>query len=353
MTTDRRSTFRCVRVAAAALALGVFGTAGLAGVSAQDASPEATATVACVSPGLPPGTPTPMDDMSGMDMGSPVADEAMEEGSPMAVVEEAPAAVGAAADEATSAAGIAAITNYVACYNEGQATGDPGLYVALESQNYVESQGYATRYDRAADEIGSPFSTATLLGATNVQTWDDGRISVDSELLIGDHWYNHWRIYFTKGEDGTWMYDEEATLPPRPDVDFVAINGLNITETKDESTGDITYAFVSLSGSWDFAQTDAIIFNISNAGEEPHEAIVMQLPEGADPMGILDGSVDMSQVNFIGGVFDIAPGASADLTLLNLEPGTYTLICFFPSPDGAPHAAHGMVQQFTIVAPAS
>ena len=77
MTNDRRSTFRCARLAVAALALGIFSSAGIAGVSAQDASPEASpASVACVSPGLPPGTPTPMDDMAGMDMGSP---EAMEE----------------------------------------------------------------------------------------------------------------------------------------------------------------------------------------------------------------------------------------------------------------------------------
>jgi hypothetical protein len=39
-------------------------------------------------------------------------------------------------------------------------------------------------------------------------------------------------------------------------------------------------------------------------------------------------------------------------TLVNLEPGDYTLICFFPSPDGTPHAALGMVATFTV-APAA
>ncbi len=354
MTNNRRATFRCARLAAAALALGIFSTAGIAGVSAQDATPEASpATVACVSPGLPPGTPTPMDDMAGMDMGSPVAEEDLEAGSPEAVVEEAPAAVGAEADEATSAAVIGVLENYVACYNEGQATGDPGLYVALESQAYVESQGYATRYDRAADELGSPFPTAALLDATNVQTWDDGRVSVDAQVLVGENWLNHWQIFFVQGEDGTWLYDAQTNLPAQPDADFVAINGLNITETKDESTGDITYAFVSYSGSWDFPQTEAIVFNITNSGEEAHEAILVQLPDGADPMGLLDGSLDMSQVKFIGLAAPILPGTSADLTVLNLPVGTYTLVCFFPGPDGTPHAAHGMIQQFNIVAPAS
>ena len=95
-----------------------------------------------------------------------------------------------------------------------------------------------------------------------------------------------------------------------------------------------------------------MIFNFTNSGEEAHEAILAQLPEGADPMGILDGSIDMSQVTFIGVASPILPGASADLTVVGLPVGTYTLICFFPGPDGAPHAAHGMIQQFNVVAAA-
>ncbi|MEZ4504720.1 MAG: hypothetical protein R2848_02390 [Thermomicrobiales bacterium] len=339
MTTDKRSTFRCVRLAAAALALGFVTSASLAPVSAQDASP--AAAVACVSPGLPPGTPTPMDDMAGMDMGTP-----------MAVAEAEEAVTGTPADDATAATIFAEVDNYFACYNEGQASGDPGLYVALESNGFVASQGYATRYDEVEGELGSPFPVVTLQDVDNAMVWDDGRVSADVQAMVGDHWYNHWR-WFLIEEDGAWKLDERADLPPTPDVDFVAVNGINITETTDEATGGITYAFESFSGSWDFVQTDAIIFNFSNSGEEAHEAIVAQLPEGADPMGLLDGSVDMSQVTFVGGVFDIEPGGSADLTLIGLEPGAYTLLCFYPSPDGAPHAAHGMVQQFNIVAPAA
>jgi hypothetical protein len=353
----RRHSMHALRLAAMTLALGIFAGAGLAPASAQDASPMASpAAIACDSPGLPPGTPTPMDDMAGMDMGSP---EAMEMASPEAMegVEmaspEAAAAeedvTGAPADEATAATIIAAVENYVACYNEGQASGDPGLYVALESTNYIENQGYATRYDRVADELESPFKTAELLNIGNAMTWDDGRVSADVQLLIGPYWFNEWRI-FLADEDGTWLYDEETNLPPQPDVESVAVNGLNITETTDEASGEITYAFESYSGSWDFTQSEAMIFNITNSGEELHEAIVMQLPEGADPMGLLDGSVAFEDVAIYGVVFDIPPGGSADLTFLDLPVGTYTMICFYPSPDGAPHAAHGMIQQFNVVA---
>lgn len=352
MTTDRQFTFRSGRLVALMLALGLFASAGLMPVTAQDASPVASPdAVACVSPGLPPGTPTPMDEMGSMDMGTPVG-ETEDMGSPIAVEEAEEDVTGTPADEATAATIFATIENYVACFNEGHASGDPGLFVALESGNYLASQGYANPYDRVASEMGSPISTATLLDIDNAMVWDDGRVSADAQLLVGDHWYNHWRVFLVD-EDGAWLWDEEAPLPPTPDVDFVSVNGINITEATDEATGEITYAFESLSGSWDFVATEAIVFNFTNSGVEPHEAILAQLPEGADPMGILDGSIPMEEVNFLGGVFFIPPDGAADLTMLNLPVGTYTLVCFFPSPDGAPHAVHGMIQQFNIVEPAA
>jgi uncharacterized cupredoxin-like copper-binding protein len=347
----RRHSMHSWRLAAAALALGIF-SAGLASVAAQDATPMASPpAVACDSPGLPPGTPTPKEEMAmgspeaGMEMASP---EAMEMASPEAAEAEEDV-TGTPADEATAATIFAAIENYVACYNEGQASGDPGLYVALESTGFVESQGYTNRYNRAQDDLENPFKTAKLLSIGNAMTWEDGRVSADAQVLVGPYWFNEWRI-FLADEDGVWKWDEEADLPPQPDVESVAVNGINLTETPDEATGEITYAFESFSGSWDFTQSEAMIFNFTNSGEEAHEAVLMQLPEGADPMGILDGSIDMSQVSFIGGNFFIPPGGSGNLTVLNLPVGTYTLVCFFPGPDGTPHAAHGMIQQFNVVA---
>lgn len=340
MTKKRTSSFRALRLGAAALALGVFGIAGIGSVQAQDATPDAAPAISCDSPGLAPGTPTPMD------MASPEAMDGMDMSSPEAEAEAE--ATGSDADDATADAIFGAVENYFACYNEGQASGDPGLYVVLESNDFVASQGYATRYDEVQGELDSPFPVVTLLDFQTAMVWSDGRMSADVQALVGDHWFNEWR-WFLVEEDGILKLDERVDLPPRPDVDFVTVYGINITETKDDSTGDITYAFESRSGSWDFVETDALILNFTNNGEEAHEALLMQLPEGADPMGVLDGSIDMSQVSFLGGIFDIQPDQTLDLTMLDLAPGTYTLICFFPSPDGAPHAVHGMVQQFNVV----
>ncbi len=65
-------------------------------------------------------------------------------------------------------------------------------------------------------------------------------------------------------------------------------------------------------------------------------------------MGLLDGSLSFDQVQFIGGLFEIEPGGSQDLALVDLEPGAYTLTCFFPAPDGKTHAEHGMTATFTV-----
>jgi uncharacterized cupredoxin-like copper-binding protein len=334
---------------AALMALAVLGFAGIGTIAAQDASPQAAA---CVSPGLPEGTPTPIDD-GAEDMASPEAMEGMNMATPEAV--EAPAGPvlpeGTPADAGVAGVITSAIENYAACYNEGQATGDPGLYVALESDNYwLSSSGSSNPHDRAAGESEGPVATAQLISVSNPMTYEDGRISGDAELLLNDHWFRHTRYFLTLSGDMTWLVDEEAYLRPSPDADSVSVVGINITETTDESTGQVTYAFEFTGGSTTFTQSEALAFTVSNSGAELHEAVVVQLPEGADPMGVLDGSAAFEDVVFYGAVAPIFPGETKELVLLNMEPGTYTLLCFFPGPDGAPHAANGMIAQFEIVA---
>ena len=46
----------------------------------------------------------------------------------------------------------------------------------------------------------------------------------------------------------------------------------------------------------------------------------------------------------------MAPGAAASVTLPDLEPGTYAILCFIPTEgEGTPHAAKGMINQFEVV----
>jgi uncharacterized cupredoxin-like copper-binding protein len=94
-----------------------------------------------------------------------------------------------------------------------------------------------------------------------------------------------------------------------------------------------------------------LIFHAINAGTVDHELVVVKLPEGADPAGLLDGSIADSDIEFLGQV-SVAVGEQADMVLVGVEPGVYTLVCFFPDDTGAPHAANGMVATFEVTAPA-
>jgi uncharacterized cupredoxin-like copper-binding protein len=354
------------------MAFALIGMSGFA-ADAQEATPAAGGSpmaAECVSPGLPPGTPTPMDEgMEGMDMASPEAMEGMDMASPeagaspdagaspeaMPVPEAPPVPEGEPADEATAAAIESALTNYIACLNEGAATGDPGLYVGIESANFIMgSTGTGNPYDRVASEMESPIGEVQLLGISNPMVYDDGRVSGDASVIIGDHWAATIRALFVQ-EGDTWLYDEEHFLPADvSDAESISVVGVAITETTDESTGQKTYEFTFTGGSTTLTQAEALTFTFDNTtAVEMHEAVVVQLPEGADPMGILDGSVAFEDVQFIGVIAPIFPGQVAELTLVNLEPGIYTMVCFFPGPDGAPHALNGMIAQFEVVAPAA
>jgi uncharacterized cupredoxin-like copper-binding protein len=271
----------------------------------------------------------------------------MMEGSPEAMpemeMEATPAAEptapeGTPADEATAAEIMATVDNYVACYQSG----DFAKVHALETANYLmSSYGSSNPYDAIAADQEQGAVTVEIVEVSNPMTYDDGRVSADIQLIFNGHWFQNLRDIYAE-EDGTWKLDEEIVLAPEPDGD-TAVVGVALGSADDE------YSIVPNAPS--VAQPEVLVFHVTNGGAEAHEMVVLQLPEGADPMGLLDGSVAMDQVNFIGGVFGLAPGDAQDLALVDLEPGTYTLICFFPSPDGTPHAALGMVTTFTVDPP--
>lgn len=318
--------------AALALVLGAFVQS--ATVRAQEASPTATE---CVAPELPPGTPTPRME------GSPEAMGGMEMGTPPAVAEppaaEASPEPGTPADEATAASITEAVENYVACYN----TGDLSKSIALETENYwMRNYGTTNPYDAIAQEEGGPPLTAEIISISSPMTYPDGRVSAEIEVVLGAYWFIHEIMYFV--QDGEyWKLDEEVELAPEPEGD-TAVVGVALGSPDNE------YSIVPNATA--ATESPVLIFHATNGGQEDHQLLVLRLPEGADPMGLLDGSLGFDQIQFIGGVFDVPPGEARDLALIDLEPGVYTLICFIPSPDGTPHAELGMVTQFTVDAPA-
>jgi uncharacterized cupredoxin-like copper-binding protein len=312
---------------------------GAIGVVAQDdATPMASPTVGeCVAPELPPGTPTPMDEMDMgaaspvVDLGSPIAEPA----SPVAEEEaparpETPAGTPAEGDEAEEI--IDAVQNVLNCVNSGNYEG----FVALLTTNLMETQfGTGNPYDILMFIEGFSFGEATI---ENPQTYEDGRVSADVQYQNSEYQVVKERWYLVES-DGFWKVDSSDTLTAEVDLDTTVV-GVEAGENEDGS-----YYFLLNAES--VVAPGALVLHGRNVGQEPHEIAVVKLPEGTDPAGILDGSVPEEDIEFYGQI-TLAPGEEGDMTLVGVEPGVLTLVCFFPAPDGTPHAMRGMVAQLEV-----
>jgi uncharacterized cupredoxin-like copper-binding protein len=290
---------------------------------AQDASPAASPAAECVPATITDATPSAA--------ASPEA---------MASPEAAPALASTPADEATTQAAVAAAENIAACPN------DPAALATLVTANLDLTHpfgGFPTIAEAMANGFfeDSPYGGGVRVG--DVITYEDGSVGAKITYMqsqyqaVGEMWN-------LVNVDGTWKLNAVANA--EPDVEsagFTAAVGVKLGENED-GTYYLTPNVASVKAS------DILVLQGTNEGKEPHEMVMVQLPEGVDPMGLLDGSVSEDQVNFIGFVFMPHTGDIANMTLVNLPAGKYTLLCFIPGPDGAPHAAHGMISPFEVTA---
>jgi hypothetical protein len=103
------------------------------------------------------------------------------------------------------------------------------------------------------------------------------------------------------------------------------------------------------------------VWAVTNAGREPHELLLARSPspmtreqvmelvmaesQDATPTG---GGPSGRDILGVGGVGWLSPGTTA-WAEVNLEPGTYIVLCFVPDPETfTPHVAMGMVDVFTV-----
>lgn len=94
-----------------------------------------------------------------------------------------------------------------------------------------------------------------------------------------------------------------------------------------------------------------ITFNTTNAGEFPHELVVIRTDSAPDALPTAaDGGVDESQVNVVGRIDIFDPGTTS--VALDLDKGNYALICnIVIVPEGGDpisHWAFGMATGFTV-----
>jgi uncharacterized cupredoxin-like copper-binding protein len=332
MSVDSRHTLsmpsRWKALAIAGAATLIVGFSSTAMVAAQEATPAASPTAECDAPAYVPGGATP-EAMAGMaGMATPVADQ---------TVTPTPAPVGTPAEGATADQIMAAADNLVACIEGGNLQGA----VALMTDAFLTSQFGSNSHDAAVENLqGLTFAELKL---ANPKTYDDGSVSIDATYknseyqIAGETWH-----FVQDGE--YWKIDAITHFTPAFEGDS-AVVGVTLGETQN-ADGSYTYSIVP--NTTELAAPQVLVLHGVNASATmAHEILVFKLPDGADPKGLLDGSIKQSDVEFIGQV-SYNPGEQADMVLEGLKPGTYALACFYTGPDGKPHAVDGMITQITL-----
>jgi uncharacterized cupredoxin-like copper-binding protein len=93
------------------------------------------------------------------------------------------------------------------------------------------------------------------------------------------------------------------------------------------------------------------VVRVRNNGEQPHEVLLVQLPPDVSiaefGQAVADGFDGPPPGKPIGGITGLQPGFEAAFTV-DLKPGKYGLICFFPDEEGALHFSRGMMTEVTV-----
>jgi uncharacterized cupredoxin-like copper-binding protein len=111
-----------------------------------------------------------------------------------------------------------------------------------------------------------------------------------------------------------------------------------------DSTGDVvvTLKDFSLTATPGTFSAGDITFGIQNDGPSAHEFVILRTNDAPDALPVENGLIPEDQVDLVDEAEDIPPGTNTSLGV-NLEPGSYVLVCNLPA-----HYEAGMHASFTV-----
>lgn len=140
--------------------------------------------------------------------------------------------------------------------------------------------------------------------------------------------------HFVKGMTTTFRVTANESPAPAPRADIeLALRDYAFTLSEPLTTGTHT-------------------LRVRNDGPQIHDVALVRLEPGATIdqflQALAPGSSTPPPGELTGGLGGITSGETAFLTV-TIEPATYVLLCFVPDAgDGAPHFAHGMMQEIVV-----
>jgi uncharacterized cupredoxin-like copper-binding protein len=110
------------------------------------------------------------------------------------------------------------------------------------------------------------------------------------------------------------------------------------------ATGDVvvTLKDFSLTATPGTFSAGDIAFGIQNDGPSAHEFVILRTDDAPDALPVENGVIPEDQIDLVDEAEDIAPGTDTSLSV-NLQPGSYVLVCNLPA-----HYEAGMRAAFTV-----
>ena len=223
--------------------------------------------------------------------------------------------------------------------------GEAELVSTLATERYL-GQLYGSDAPLARDDYLAlaaeldPIPTE-IRDVTNIALEGDDRATAEVTSVVGRQLLvSRWscmRAPESARDEGKsrWQVDREAPLPFEPpgDAQTIAVTIADFAFGLDESA--VAGPNVVLSG--------------GNSGSQDHEMLVLRLAEGTTTQDLLRGTGPglPENITYIGQA-TVPVAQQVDLVLIDLQPGTYTIVCFFLTPEGIPHLALGMEASFTV-----
>lgn len=149
-----------------------------------------------------------------------------------------------------------------------------------------------------------------------------------------------------------WSFEQVASAERREGESAWRLSGERqqpVTAPADAAIVDVAIGERSFTLAETTVDGPDVVLRGSNRADEDHEMLVLRLAPGYTTADLLRASgPDLPEdVTFIGAA-TVRAGDENELVLVDLDPGEYTIVCFFPDEQGTPHLAQGMEATFSV-----